>query len=235
MARADALGPQPTVMFIHGGPFLASGYAFRFDLVMLAANGYAVLFSNFRGSFGYGLAHTRAIHGDWGTRGFPDHMGTVDEAVKRGFADANRLGVWGQSHGGFATCWIVGHTTRFKAAVAEASVTNFATTYYLCDIPEGFSSIIGGRPDEIPDVYRSRSPITYAHRCKTPTLMLHGADDLRCTLAEAEQFYRVLRDNGCTSEMVILKGCNHMGDAMGPLTARVGQNEALLDWFERYL
>ena len=65
--------------------------------------------------------------------------------------------------------------------------------------------------------------------------MLHGADDLRCTLAEAEQFYRVLRDNGCTSEMVILEGCNHMGDAMGPISARVGQNEALLEWFERFL
>ncbi len=235
MARAGARGPQPTVMYIHGGPFLAVGYMFRFDLVMLAANGYGVLFSNFRGSVGYGPEHTRAVSGDWGARGFPDHMSTVDTAIGRGLADADRLGVWGASHGGFATCWIVGHTQRFKAAVAEAAVSNFETIYYLADAPDGFTVDLGGKPQEIPDVYRSRSPITYAHRCRTPTLMLHGMDDLRCTLAEAEQFYRALLDNGCISEMVLLKGCDHMGDSMGPLSARVGQNEALLDWFERYL
>lgn len=235
LARADATGPLPTVMFIHGGPFLAVGHAFRFDFHMLAARGWGIVFANFRGSAGYGEAFQRKIMGDWGSRGFPDHMAVVDTAIAHGLADPDRLGVWGASHGGFATSWIVGHTDRFRAAVAEASVTNYSTLYYLSDVGEGFATDLGGLPHEIPDVYRSRSPITFAHRCTTPTLMLHGDEDYRCPIAEAEQFFRVLIDVGCISELVRIPRCNHMGDSHGPLSARVGQNEALLDWFERFL
>lgn len=235
LRRADLGGPQPTVLFIHGGPELTVGHAFRFDFHLLAANGYAVLFSNFRGSSGYGEAFRMALKGDWGTKGFPDHMAAVDAAVQNGLADPERLGVWGPSHGGFATCWIVGHTDRFRAAVAESSVTNLATFYYLSDVPDIFIQEFGGRPDEIPAVYRERSPLTYAMQCRTPTLMLHGEADLRCPLAEAEQFYRALHDVGCPTELVVVPGMTHMGDSIGPLPARLAQNEALLEWFERHL
>lgn len=235
VAREDAHGPQPCVLFIHGGPFLCTGHAFRFDFHLLAANGVSVMFANFRGSAGYGMAFARAIIGDWGANAFPDHMAAIDAAVEAGVADPNRLGVWGPSHGGFATAWIVGHTTRFRAAVAESSVTNFSTLYYLCDAPDQFARDLGGRPHEIPDVYRSRSPLTYAWRCRTPTLLLHGEDDLRCPIAEAEQFYRALHDVGCPTELVRITGMNHMGDSGGPLPARFAQNEALLEWFERHL
>ncbi len=235
LTRADLKGPQPTVMFIHGGPFLSTGYVFRFDFHLLAANGYAVLFTNFRGSGGYGEPFARAIMNDWGSRGFPDHMAAADAVIDAGLADPERMGVWGPSHGGFATCWIVGHTSRFKAAVAESSVSNFTSLYYLTDAPDVFTSDLGGLPHEIPDVYRSRSPITYAHNSTTPTLMLHGQDDLRCPVAEAEQFYRALHDAGCKTELVVIEGMNHMGDSVGPLSARRIQNEAVLDWFERFL
>lgn len=107
--------------------------------------------------------------------------------------------------------------------------------YYLSDAPQLFEYDLGGRPDEIPDVYRSRSPLTYAYRCSTPTLMLHGEEDLRCPIAEAEQFYRALYDAGCVTEFVRIPGMNHMGDSTGPLSSRLAQNEALLDWFERFL
>jgi dipeptidyl aminopeptidase/acylaminoacyl peptidase len=235
LSRADRTGPQPTVLFIHGGPMLATGHAFRFDFHLLAASGFAVLFSNFRGSSGYGEAFDRALSGDWGTKGFPDHMAAADAAVARGLADPKRLGVWGPSHGGFATAWIVGHTHRFRAAVAESSAVNFSTMYYLSDAADLFLYDLGGRPDEIPDVYRSRSPITYAPRCRTPTLLIHGEEDLRCPISEAEQFYRVLRDVGCETELVRIAGMTHVGDSIGPLPARKAQNEALLDWFERHL
>jgi dipeptidyl aminopeptidase/acylaminoacyl peptidase len=234
--RRDLAGPQPTVLYIHGGPFLGQGHYFRFDTHLLAAGGISVLFSNFRGSAGYGEAFSEAIVGDWGSRGFPDHMAAVDAAIAAGLADPDKLGVWGHSHGGFATCWIVGHTDRFAAAVAEAAVTDFSTIYYLSDLPDGFTRDLGGaKPCELPDVYRSRSPITYAHRCRTPTRLIHDEKDLRCTMAEAEQFFRALLDAGCESDLVILAGCNHLGDAMGPVPARVGQNDALLDWFVRWL
>lgn len=235
MAPANSRFPLPTVLFVHGGPFAATGHAFRFDFHLLASHGFGVLFANFRGSAGYGEDFTRAIMGNWGARGFPDHIGAVDTAIARGFADPERLGVWGASHGGFATCWIVGHTSRFKAAIAEAAITNFTTLYYLTDGPEVFARDLGGRPHEIPDVYRACSPITYAHRCTTPTLFVHGEDDLRCPISEAEQFYRVLHDVGCTTELVRIPGCNHLGDSCGPLTARRAQNAVLLSWFQRHL
>jgi dipeptidyl aminopeptidase/acylaminoacyl peptidase len=235
MAPKDRAGPLPTVLFIHGGPFGATGYAFRYDFLLLAAQGYGVVFANFRGSAGYGEPFARAIMGDWGERGYPDHMGAADAAVAHGFADPERLGVWGPSHGGFATCWIVGHTDRFKAAIAEAAITNFATLYYLTDAPESFRRDLGGRPHEIPDVYRARSPMTYAHRCTTPTMLLHGEDDLRCPISEAEQFHRALRDVGCPTELVRIVGCSHLGDSTGPVSARRAQNEAIVSWFRRYL
>ena len=235
LAPSHRLGPVPTVLYIHGGPFGATGYGFRYDFHLLAAYGFGVLFANFRGSTGYGEPFTQAIVGDWGGRGYPDHIGAVDAAIARGFADPHRLGVWGHSHGGFATCWIVGHTQRFKAAVAQAGFVNFATLYYLSDIPEIFSHDLGGRPHEIPDVHRACSPISYAHRCRTPTLLLHGEEDLRCPISEAEQFHRVLEDVGCTTELFRIPECSHSGDSTGPLSARSAQNEALLRWFERYL
>lgn len=225
----------PTVLFIHGGPFSSTGNIFRFDFHLLATNGIAVVFHNFRGSSGYGTAFSRAIMGDWGQRGFPDHMATVDAATSGGFADPARLGVWGASHGGFATCWLVGHTDRFRAALAEAAVTNFTTAYYLSDAPDAFARDLGGRPDQIPDVYRSRSPITYAGNCTTPTLLLHGEDDFRCPIEEAEQFHRALLDAGCTSELVRIAGAAHLGDSAGPISARVAQNATLLDWFKTQL
>lgn len=235
LTRSDLAGPQPTILFIHGGPMLAVGHAFRFDFHLLATNGWTVVFSNFRGSSGYGDPFMRGLAGDWGARGYPDHIATINAAISKGLADPARLGVWGPSHGGFATCWLVTHTRRFRAAVAESAVTNFTTLYYLSDAPDLWIKDLGGRPDEIPDVYRSRSPLTYAHNCRTPTLLLHGEDDLRCPIAEAEQFYRALHDAGCVTELVGISGMEHMGDSTGPLVVRKAQNEALLDWFERYL
>jgi dipeptidyl aminopeptidase/acylaminoacyl peptidase len=235
LRRAERKGAQPTILFIHGGPDLASGHYFRFDFQLLAANGYAVVFANFRGSSGYGSAFMRGLQGDWGARGYADHIATIDAAIEAGLADRDRIGLWGPSHGGFATCWIIGHTTRFRAAVAESAVTHFTSLYYLTDLPDVFAYDLGGRPDEIPDVYRSRSPLTYAGRCRTPTLILHGADDLRCPIAEGEQFYRALHDAGCPTELVRIAGMDHMGGSIGPLPIRIARDEALLDWFERYL
>lgn len=223
--------PPPGVLFIHGGPFAATGHAFRFDFLLLASHGLAVVFANFRGSAGYGEAHVRGIMGDWGANGFPDHMATADAAVARGWVDPDRLGVWGASHGGFATCWMVTHTHRFRAAVAEASVTDFASLYYLTDAPRTFVADLGGRPHEIPDVYRSRSPLSYAQSCRTPTMLIHGEADLRCPIEQAEKFYRALLDARCEAELVRIPGCDHRGDSTGPLSARLAQNEALLRWF----
>ncbi len=235
MAGKEQRAPLPTVLFIHAGPYMATGNAFRYDFHHLISHGFGVVFANFRGSVGYGEEFIRAIAGDWGSRAYPDHIGAIDAAIARGHADGTRIGVWGPSHGGFATCWVVAHTNRFRAAVAEAAISNFATLYYTTDVPETFRRELGGRPDEIPDIFRARSPLTYAHRCVTPTLLIHGENDLRCPIGEAEQFYRALKDVGCPAELVRIPACSHIGDSIGPLSARRAQNEALIGWFNRYL
>lgn len=235
LADARREGALPSILFIHSGPFAAAGHAYFFDLHLLASHGFGVIFANFRGSTGYGEEFARSIVGNWGAKGFPDHAGAVDEAVARGLADPARLGVWGASHGGFATCWMVTHTGRFKAAIAEAAVTDFTTLYYHTDAPATFVRDLGGSPGDLPELYRANSPLTYAARCRTPLLLIHGEADLRCPIGEAEQFHRALIDAGCHVELLRIPDCSHLGPVIGPVEARLAQNTALVDWFNRFL
>ncbi len=236
LARDDAAGALPTVLNIHQGPYMSVGHAFRFDLHLLASHGIGVMFSNFRGSTGYGQEFMDAIGSDGGAGAFPDHMAAIDAAIESGFANPDRLGLWGASYGGFATCWAVGHTDRFRAALAEAAITDLAISYYTSDIPDVVAARFGGRPpNEVPDLYRERSPITYAAQCRTPILMLHCENDLRCPVSQAEAFHRAVLDAGCVSELAVISGGSHSADSVGPPHVRLAQNKALLDWFVRYL
>ncbi|GAC1386105.1 MAG: S9 family peptidase [Herpetosiphon sp.] len=228
--------PYPTILYIHGGPHSGFGHTFSFDFQMLAGAGYAVLFCNQRGSTGYGDSFSTAIIGDWGNHDYTDLMAGVDSAIERGIADGERLGVCGLSGGGNLSCWIVGQTNRFRAAVPENPVTNWVSFYGVSDIGPWFAtSEMGGKPHEIPDVYRRCSPISYAHNCKTPTLLVQGEADYRCPAEQSEQFYVVLKDNGCPVEMLRLPNSSHGGSIRGDLELRRAQNDALLGWMNRYV
>jgi dipeptidyl aminopeptidase/acylaminoacyl peptidase len=228
--------PYPTVLYIHGGPHSGFGQIFSFDFQMLAGAGYAVLFVNQRGSTGYGDAFATQIIGDWGNHDYGDLIAGVDAAIAHGIADPERLGVCGLSGGGNLSCWVVGQTDRFKAAVPENPVTNWVSFYGVSDIGPWFAtSELGGHPHEIPDVYRRCSPITYAHRCTTPTLLIQGEADYRCPAEQSEQFYAVLKANGCTVEMLRLPSSPHGGSIRGKPILRRAQNEALLEWMNRYV
>jgi len=228
--------PYPTILYIHGGPHSGFGHIFSFDFQMLAGAGYAVIFANQRGSTGYGDAFATAIIGDWGNLDYTDLMAAVDEAIARGIADPERLGVCGLSGGGNLSCWIVGHTDRFKATVPENPVTNWISFYGVSDIGPWFAPAeLGGKPHEIPEVYLRCSPTTYAHRCTTPTLLIQGEHDFRCPTEQSEQFYNVLKVNGCTVEMLRLPASAHGASLRGDLAVRRAQNEALLDWMNRYV
>lgn len=232
----EGQAPFPTMLHIHGGPHVGYGHAFHFDYHILAGAGYAVLFLNHRGSTGYGNAFATETFADWGNLDYADLMAGVDEAVRRGIADPERLGCGGISGGGYLSCWIVGHTDRFKAAVPEAAVTNFVSFYGTSDIGPVFAvRELGGRPHEVPEVYARCSPVTTAHRCKTPTLLIVGEADYRCPAEQTEQFYTTLKANGCIVEMIRLPGCSHDGTAMGPLAARRTRNAAQLEWMNHYV
>lgn len=228
--------PYPTVLYIHGGPHSGFGHIFHFDFRMLCSAGYAVLFINQRASTGYGDTFATQIKGDWGNLDYKDLMAGVDYTIERGFVDGDKMGVCGLSGGGNLSCWIVGQTDRFKAAVPENPVTNWLSFYGVSDIGPWFSvEQLGGHPHEIPEVYARCSPITYAHRCKTPTLLIQGEADYRCPAEQSEQFYTVLKVNGCPVEMVRLPGSPHAGAIVGPKAIRAAQNEALLDWMNRWV
>lgn len=235
LSRADLSGPQPSVMFIHGGPYIAIGQVFRFDFYLLAANGIGVLFGNFRGSLGYGSNFSLAIDPDWGAQGYHDHIAIAHAGINLDLVDGERFGVWGPSHGGFATAWIVGHTGMFRAALVEAAPTDWAIVYYLSDLPDFFAGLLGGTPSACSEVYAARSPVSFAHVTTTPTMIIHGENDIRCPLAGALKYYRALIDAGCPTEMRLIENCNHLGDSTGPLSARLSQNEALLHWFKKHL
>jgi dipeptidyl aminopeptidase/acylaminoacyl peptidase len=233
---AEGVAPYPTVLYIHGGPHGAFGNVFHFDTQMLAGAGYAVLLVNHRASTGYGDAFSTAIKGDWGNLDYKDLMAGVDYVIDKGWADADRLGVCGLSGGGNLTTWIIGNTTRFKAAVPENPVTNWVSFYGVSDIGVWFGvEEMGGHPQDIPEVYTRCSPITYAHNCITPTLMVQGENDWRCPPEQTEQFYTRLKVAGCTVEMLRLPNSAHGATITGNVPVRSAHNDALLDWMNRYV
>ena len=228
--------PLPTLLGIHGGPHSGWGANFNFDHLMFAGAGYGVLLINHRASTGYGDAFGTAIHGDWGNLDYADLMSGVDHTIEEGLADPDRLGVYGISGGGNLTGWVIGHTDRFKAACPENPVFNWFSMYGTSDIGADFSvRELGGAPYEAEDVYRRCSPITYAHRCTTPTLFLQHEADFRCPAEQTEQFFTLLRLNGIPAEMLRFPNTPHGGSIIGPIGHRRAQNEALLDWMNRHV
>lgn len=228
--------PYPTILYNHGGPCTGFGHIFNFDFQMLAGAGYAVLFINYRGSSGYGDEFGTQHLGDWGNLNYKDLMAGVEFAINKGIADPDRLGCCGLSYGGYLTCWITGQTDRFKAAAAENPITNLISFYGVSDIgPWGMVQEFDKLPHEIPEVYLRCSPITFANRCRTPVLLMVGEADYRCPAEQAEQFYTILKASNCVVEMLRFPGSSHMGSVSGPLIVRRVQNEALLDWMNRYV
>ncbi|MEO1288874.1 MAG: S9 family peptidase [Chloroflexota bacterium] len=231
---ADA--PYPTVLWIHGGPHGAQGNQYAFDTHVLNAAGYGVMYVNHRASTGYGDSFSTAIQGDWGVLDYGDLMAGVDYSVELGLADPDKLGCCGISGGGNLSTWIVGQTNRFKAAVPQNPVTNWQSFYGVSDIGVWFATKqLGGHPHEIPEIYDRCSPITYAHNCTTPTLMIQCEHDWRCPPEQSEQFYTVLRANDCIVEMLRQPAGSHGGSIRGPIPLRKANLNAKLNWFNQYI
>jgi dipeptidyl aminopeptidase/acylaminoacyl peptidase len=236
MHPANSVGPLPTVLLVHGGPYTAWGEAFNSDAQVLCEAGFGVLLVNPRGSRGYGWEFATAIDGDWGNLDYLDLMAAVDHAVEQGWADPARLGVAGVSYGGFMTAWIVAHTHRFKAAVCENGVTNFVSMYGTSDVGLSYlPEALGGAPHECIDTYMRCSPITTMHTAVTPTLVISGDSDHRCPPEQSLQLYATLKRAGCQTELLVLPDSAHVGSIYGSIAARRAQNEGLVEWMLRFL
>jgi dipeptidyl aminopeptidase/acylaminoacyl peptidase len=229
----------PTLLNIHGGPFTQYGNHFFDEFQVYAAAGYVVIYSNPRGSSGSTEEWGRAIRGPdgWGSVDYDDLMAVTDEALTRfDCCDPERLGVLGGSYGGFMTSWIVGHTDRFKAAISERSVNHLVSFFGSSDQGFTFKGYFGSFLWEDVDTYLRLSPATYAEQMKTPLLILHSEDDLRCPVEQAEQLFAVLRLMGKDVEFVRFPhGEGHELTRSGAPVHRVQRFETVLDWFSRKL
>jgi len=194
-AVADAGGPAPLVLQIHGGPHTLYGWAPCWEFQVLAGSGVSVLATNPRGSEGYGQDFNAANVPDWAVGPTRDVLAHVDAAVEAGIADPKRLGVAGGSYGGYLTNWIVGADQRFAAAMTCRSVTDLATLMLTGDLAGGIFGTMefGAQPWEDPELYRRLSPLTYADKIRTPLLIQHAENDLRCPIGQAEALFAVLR------------------------------------------
>lgn len=227
---------HPTLLYIHGGPHAAYGWSFPFVSQILAGAGYAVIYCNPPGSQSYTEEFAGRVKAAWGELDFPVFMALVDHAIEQGFADPDRLGVGGASYGGFSTLWAVGHTDRFKAAVAMRPVSALQAFYGASDIGWNFGSTeMGAEPWEDTALYARLSPQTYLDRVTTPLRLIAGTNDLRTPAEEAENTFIRLRKMGREVDLVVFHGESHAMVVGGKPWNRIRHMRAVLEWFNRHL
>jgi len=204
---------------------------------VLAAAGYAVIFSNPRGSDGRGNEFAD-IRSAYGSRDYQDLMEVTDAALERfDFIDRDKLGVTGGSYGGYMTNWIIGQTDRFKAAVSHRSIANWISMFGTTDIGYYFveDQYQGATPWSGMDKLWEGSPLKYADRVSTPTLFIHSEEDYRCWLTEGLQMFTALKYHGVESRLCLFKGENHELSRSGRPKSRIRRLKEMLDWFDKYL
>ncbi len=200
----------PFLVNPHGGPTGASLNSWNSTAQVMAANGYVVLQPNFRGSTGRGEKFAAANKNTWGKGDYEDCMTGVEFAVQQGWADTDRLGALGWSYGGYMTFWMLTQTDRFKAVSPGAGLTNIYSMYSQNDIQRYLRWFFGdGSPWENTDLYWDRSPMKYVKNVKTPTMILHGQQDTRVPIAQAQEFYRALLERNVPVEFVVFPREGH--------------------------
>ncbi len=227
----------PTLLNVHGGPHSQYGYNFFDEFLVQSGAGFAVVYTNPRGSLGYGEAFARAVVGDWGGVDYGDVMAGLDEALRRcDYLDPDRLGVLGGSYGGYMTSWIVSHSRRFKAACSERALNDWHSFVGTSDIGFHFAeSESGDRPWDDVEWQMRHSPLTYARQIETPLLILHSEDDLRCPIEQAEQLFVALKKQRKDVLFIRFPDESHELSRSGKPRHRLARFGYILDWFARHL
>ena len=235
LPRTRGEGPLPLVVDVHGGPTgswswqFAPAYGFA---QLLTSAGYAVLLPNVRGSVGWGPEFAEANLGDMGGGDLQDILTGIDALVREGLIDDGRVAITGGSYGGFMSCWAVTQTDRFAAALPMAVVTDWVSFHFTTNIGQFDRLYLQADPSDPEGEYTRRSPVYHAQNCTTPTLILHGEDDLCTPLAQAVEFYNALVEAGCETELVVFPREGH------GWTERGHQNDGwyrMRDWLARYV
>jgi dipeptidyl aminopeptidase/acylaminoacyl peptidase len=237
MPAGDGRRRPPLVVEIHGGPQTLYGWAPFWEFQVLAGGGMSVWYANPRGSEGYGQDFAAANFRDWGAGPTRDVLAGVDALIAEAAVDPDRLGVTGGSYGGYLTNWIVAHDQRFRAALTERSVTDLASLILTGDLSGGeFGPLeFGAQPWEDPEIYREQSPLTYAAEVRTPLLIQHAENDLRCTIAQAEMLFAVLRSLKRPVRLMRVPDESHELTRSGTPFRRVENLVQVRDWFRHFL
>ena len=222
----------PMILDIHGGPKTVYGQIYMHETQFWVNQGYIVVLCNPRGSDGKGDKFAD-IRGKYGTIDYNDIINFMDLAIKQyPSIDQSNLFVTGGSYGGFMTNWIVGHTTRFKAAVTQRSISNWLSFYGTSDIGYYFATDqTAGHPVIDTDKLWNQSPLKYAPAIKTPLLIVHSDQDYRCPIEQAMQLFTVLKAQGVETKLVWMKNENHELTRAGKPAARIKNLIEIINWF----
>jgi dipeptidyl aminopeptidase/acylaminoacyl peptidase len=232
----NASKKYPLILNIHGGPHVAYGYLFFHEFQWMAAKGYVVLFPNPRGSTSYGQDFGNVIQYHYPGDDFKDLMAGVDELIKRGYVDEKKLGVTGGSGGGLLTNWVVGHTTRFAAAVAQRDIASWTDWWYTADFTLFQPFWFKGPPFDEEADFKARSPITYIKEVKTPMMFILGEADYRTPPgAGGEEMFRALKFRKIPTVMVRFPNESHELSRSGQPWHRVERLQNIVGWFDHWL
>ena len=225
----------PMVLYIHGGPHSAYGENWFDEFQNLAASGMFVLFTNPRGSSGYGADFTYSTRGRWGAEDYQDLMKAVDIVAKRADVDSTRMGVTGGSYGGFMTAWITTKTNRFKAAEADRMISEW-TYWYGASDAQGLTEFeFYGKPWDNFAMYDTLSPIRHVDRVRTPTLIVQSEEDFRTPMGNAELWFIALKKRGIPVELVRYPRSTHELSRSGEPWLLVDRLGRLRQWFTYWL
>ena len=223
----------PVLVYIHGGPTATWPFGYPGLYMQLALQaGYAVFLPNPRGSAGRGQEFARANLGDMGGGDFEDILAGIDALVADGIVDDARVAITGGSYGGFMSSWAVTQTDRFAAAIPFAVVTDWTSFHFTTNIGQFDALFLQGDPTDPNGPYPKWSPVFHAHKAKTPTLILHGQDDLCTPLPQATEFYNALVEAGCEVELVVYP---REGHGWTEREHQIDTWNRMHDWLERHL
>jgi dipeptidyl aminopeptidase/acylaminoacyl peptidase len=225
----------PAIVQVHGGPRAMYGWSLFHEMQYLAACGYVVFYTNPRGSQGYGEEFTKAIIGNWGGPDFDDVMAGTDFLCEQPFVDQKRVGITGGSYGGYMTNWAIGQTNRFKAAVTQRSVVNLVSFFGSSDVGYDIKEEFLATPWENFDELVRMSPLTYVKKMRTPLLIIHSENDLRCHVEQADELFACLKYLGRTVEYVRFPEEPHGLSRGGRPDRRMARLKFISDWFDKYL
>ncbi len=228
----DPSQDYPLILQIHGGPHAMYNVGFSFTYQNFAANGYVVLYTNPRGSTGYGTDFGNAIDNGYPSVDYDDLMAGVDALVDRGYIDEDQMYVTGCSGGGVLSSWVIGHTTRFAAAGVRCPVINWMSFAGNADITVWGYYRYEGFPWDNPDKYLEHSPLMYVGNVTTPTILMTGVLDLRTPMAQTEEYYQALKQVGVPTKMLRFEGEYH-GTGSKPSNYMRTQLY-LMKWFQEY-